>query len=256
MNASGALTDLLYPPACLICRAPHPFPGSAPRARPGDRSWRAGGAELVCRGCAARLSPSGPPVCARCGIGLPGACDALVECRSCREHPPAFDAARAPWSYAGAAEEAVRQFKFHRRWRLGRWLAEEMASVANAAFPVEEVSAILPVPQHWLKRRLGGFHGAGRLADAVARSLGKPCRPDALRCRRWTATQSRLPWRTRARNVRDAFAARGRFVRGRSVLLVDDVLTSGATADACARALKAAGARRVFVLAAARTPLR
>jgi len=168
--------------------------------------------------------------------------------------PPAFDAARAPWSYTDAAQEAVHQFKYHRRWRLGRWLAAEMAATATAAFPLEEVSVILPVPQHWLKRRLRGVHGAGRLAEAVARSLGKPCRPAALRCRRWTATQSRLTWRKRARNVRDAFAANRRLVRGGSVLLVDDVLTSGATADACARALKAAGARRVFVLAAARTP--
>ena len=244
MGVSSLLTDLLYPPACLLCHAPRPSAGS-PR-----------GAAVICRGCAARLMPSGPPVCARCGVGVPGAFDAVMECRACRRRPPAFDAARSPWAYTDAAREAVHRFKYRRRWRLGRWLASEMASAAAAAFPVEEVSAVLPVPQHWLTRRLRGFHGAGRLADAVARSLGKPCLTSALRCRRWTATQSRLPWRARVRNVRGAFAATERLVRGRSILLVDDVLTSGATADACARALKAAGARRVFVLAAARTPLR
>ena len=239
-----ALINLLYPPACLLCQAPLAPPGDA----------RARGA-MICPACLDRMPPSGPPVCLRCGVGLAGAFDALLECGSCRAHPPAFEAARAPWLYTGAAQEAIRQFKYHRRWRIGRWLADEMARVAAASFPLQEVAAVLPVPRHWLKRRLHGFNAAELLAGAVARSLKTPCVPDALRQRRWASTQTRLSWRERTRNVEGAFVARERSVGRRTVLLVDDVLTSGATAHACARALREAGVRRVLVLTAARTPL-
>ena len=114
---------------------------------------------------------------------------------------------------------------------------------------------VLSVPLHWIKRWLKGVNPAGQLAVTVARSLKKPYAPCALRRRRWTATQTRLRWRERFRNVDQAFAARKQFVTDKTVLLIDDVLTSGATANACARALKRAGAKRVFVLTAARTPL-
>ena len=210
---------------------------------------------MLCEECRGRMPRLGPPVCARCGIGLPGAFDAEVECASCRTASPAFEMARAPWGYAGAAQEVVQQFKYRRRWRLGRWLAESMAAEARAVFPLDEVDAVVPVPPHWFKRRLQGFNAAEDLASAVARSLDKPYVPRALSRRRWTVTQTRLSWQARSRNVRGAFTARAEGQGHRSLLLVDDVLTSGATANACARALKAAGVARVFVLTAARTPL-
>jgi len=244
VNLHQALANLLYPPACLLCRTP-----LAPSADAATRS------ATICPACLGRMPPNSPPVCLRCGLGLAGAFDATVECESCRTSPPAFERARAPLQYTGAAQEAVRQFKYHRRWRVGRWLAEEMVRVAKASFPIAEVAAVLPVPRHWLKRRLQGFNAAELLACAIAPSLEKPCVPDVLRQRRWTATQTRLSWRERARNVRGAFTAQGRSVGRRAVLLIDDVLTSGATAHACAQALREAGALRVFVLTAARTPL-
>ncbi len=197
---------------------------------------------------------NGPPCCNDCGVALRGAFDAVARCRTCRQHALAFERARAPFRYAGPAQEAVRRFKYRRRWRLGRWLAARMAETAYAEFPLQDIALILPVPLHWLKRRLRGWNPAEFLAASVARTLEKPCQPQALRRRRWTATQTRLPHARRFRNVRSAFSARPELVRDRSVLLVDDVLTSGATAEACARALREAGARRVFVLAAARTP--
>jgi len=180
--------------------------------------------------------------------------DAAIRCARCRLSPPAFDAARATWRYAGATQEAIRRFKFHHRWRLGRWLAEEMAATARQTLPLEAIDLVAPVPLHWLKRTLKGFAPAEDLACAVAQRLRKPYVRGALRPVRWTASQSRLQARQRFRNVRGAFAARPRLVNGRGVLLIDDVLTSGATAQACAQALKSAGARSVVVLAAARTP--
>ena len=244
VHAYHMLVNLLYPPACLLCQTSlAPFTSACQEAA------------MLCEECRGRMPRLGPPVCARCGIGLPGAFDAEVECASCRAASPAFEMARAPWGYAGAAQEVVQQFKYRRRWRLGRWLAESMTAQARAAFPLEEVDAVAPVPPHWLKRRLQGFNAAEDLAAAVARSLKLPCAPHALSRRRWTVTQTRLGWQERFRNVRGAFVAPAARRGYRSLLLVDDVLTSGATANACALALKAAGVARVFVLTAARTPL-
>ncbi|MBI4004054.1 MAG: ComF family protein [Candidatus Omnitrophica bacterium] len=238
----GALTNLLYPPACLLCRAP----------LPDDR----GAAGILCEACRRRMPRIEAPVCSRCGVGLRGSFDAQLLCSMCRATPLAFDLARSPWWYDGSAQEAIRQFKYARRWRIGRLLALEMAAAARSALPLDDVDAVLPVPLHWLKRRLKGFHPPAYLTHVIASALNKPYLSSALRRVRWTATQTALGWHQRFRNVDRAFAARGASVAGRSVLLVDDVLTSGATADACARTLKAAGARRVFLLTAARTPIR
>lgn len=244
MSLHRILLNLLYPPACLLC-------GTALTSDPAST----GEGPAVCRACTEVLPRNGPPVCARCGLELPGAFDAVTACLECRNHPPAFEMARSPWRYAGTAQAAVQQFKYHRRWRLGRWLAEEMVQAARASLPIAELDAVLAVPPHWIRRRLNGADPAGTLARTVAQILEKPYAAGALRRVRWTATQTRLSWRARARNVHGAFAARSRLLHHRTILLVDDVLTSGATATACAEALKAAGASRVFVLTAARTPL-
>lgn len=195
----------------------------------------------------------GPPVCAHCGMEIPGAFDAVLSCARCRRQPPLYEAARAPWRYEGLARQAIGAFKYHHHLRLGRWLADAMAQAAVRSLPIRDIAAVVPVPLHWLKRHLRGRNPTEELAREVAARLNRRCLSQALSRVRWTSTQTRLSARQRARNVRDAFAARRRLVRGLNVLLIDDVVTSGATANACARALKAAGARKVFVLAAART---
>jgi len=233
------LADLLYPPACLLCRAPVAAPTSPP---------------ILCEACASTLARNGPPVCSRCGLELPGAFDAQPTCAGCRTRPPAFDMARAPWRYAGPARAAVRHFKYRRRWRVGRWLADQMARTARAALPLDDVDLVTPVPMHWVRRRWRGFDHAAFLSRRVAGALDKPHQPAVLRRSRWTGPQPRRARPARRRNVRGAFAADPHRLQGRTVLLVDDVLTTGATAEACARTLKQAGAARVFVLTAARTP--
>ena len=211
------LVNLLYPPACLLCHTLLPVP------------------------------EAGGPLCAECARDCPRA-------PLPAGHTLAGETVRAPWRYTRRAAQAVRQFKYHRRWRIGRWLAEEMADTASTWLPLHEIDAVVPVPQHWLKRRLRSFDPVAQLAHDVSRSLRRPCLPRALRRTQWTRSQTTLQMRARRRNVRNAFAAAPKAVRGRAILLVDDVLTSGATAHACAEALRRAGAARVLVLTAARTP--
>ncbi len=248
MRAQRALVNLLYPPACVLCELSLPLTPGVPPPSSGNRQ------RPICEACLNAMPRSEAPVCLRCGVDLSGAFDAKVLCALCRRRPLAFDMARAPWRYGGTAQEAIRHFKYDHRWRLGAWLADAMAATARASLPLDRVDLVIPVPLHWLKRRLRGFNPAERLASHVAHACEKPCAPRALRRQRWTRTQTRLGWGARFHNVRAAFTAQPSCVRQRSVLLVDDVLTSGATVHACATALRAAGARAVFVLTAARTP--
>ena len=238
MQVHRPLTNLLYPPACLLCH-----------------TRLLSDAQIVCETCQQAMRQSGFPICSRCGVSLPGAFDAVMCCAACRTRPLVFEMARAPWQYTGPAQQAIQQFKYHRRWRIGRWLAQAMASTATTALPLEAIGVVIPVPLHWLKRRLKGYNPSAQLAQMVSHTIEKPYRPGGLRRRRWTTTQTRLHGFQRFRNVQRAFQANPRFVKDQTVLLVDDVLTSGATANACALALKEAGACAVFVLTAARTPL-
>ena len=232
------LVNVLYPPACLICGARLAVEPQTP----------------LCEACVQAMPRSAAPLCTRCGVRLSGAFDAMLTCAACRATVSAFEYARAPWQYAGAVHEAIHAFKYQHRWRIGRWLAQEMIATAQRTLPLDELTLLVPVPSHGWKRRLTGFDAPHYLGALVARALDKPWDPSALRRRRWTATQTRLSWRARARNVQNAFAARPEAVHRQHVLLIDDVLTSGATAHACAQALKAAGAASVYVLTAARTP--
>ena len=194
------------------------------------------------------------PTCARCGVGVSGAFDALMSCARCRAMPPAFEAASAPWQYTGAVREAVHLWKYRHHWKIGPWLAGTMAAWGTRTLPLDEIDVVIPVPLHRVKRHLKGFQPVEELAETVATALHKPCERSFLHRWRFTSTQTRLSWTARWRNVRRAFIASRPDLQGLNVLLIDDVLTSGATANACTLALKDAGAHRVFVLTAARTP--
>lgn len=233
-----SIVSLLYPPACLLCHR-----------RIDDTS------AVFCQACERAMQPLLPPVCQRCGVGLSGAYDATALCQRCQKRPLAFDRARAPFVYVGAIREAIHAFKYGGHRRIGVWLASHMARVASALLPVSEIQAAVPVPMHWAKRRLKGAHPAALLARTVAELLHVPCELDGLQRTRWTPTQTRLTARQRFRNVQGTFRMTRPLRSDGTILLIDDVLTSGATAHACALALRTAGVRTVSVLTAACAPL-
>lgn len=235
-KAGRALLDAIYPPLCILCREPVSEPDS------------------LCPACWSELQFIDGAVCARCGLPFdvdPGE-DTL--CGSCIAHPPHFDRGRAILRYDDNSKKPILALKHSDRLDLvpafGRWL-ERSGQPFFAACDM-----IVPVPLHRMRLWKRRYNQSAEIARAVARLTGIALAPLVLERLRHTPSQGTMPSaKARRRNVRGAFAVpkvRRDEVRSRSILLVDDVLTTGATADACARALKRAGAKSVFVLALAR----
>ncbi len=224
---AGALLDTLFPRACLAC-------GEAPRD-----------GEPFCLQCLAQIEPAPPHTCPRCG--RPGN-DST--CPACRRHPPAFRKARWLAYHQGPLARAVRDFKYKRRWvngpELGRYLVRH-----TPPHWLEQVDLLVPVPLHRRRLMSRGFNQALVLARPLARRYQLELMPRLLIRRRYTRPQVGLNPDQRRQNVQDAFyvpPAQAELLRGKNVLLLDDVFTTGATADQCALTLKRAGARQVDIL--------
>lgn len=191
------------------------------------------------------------PVCDGCGA--PFEFDPGERCAACLARPRAFDAARAACLYDEASRAPILQLKHADRLDLAplfaRWLSRSAREL------VEQADAIVPVPLHPLRLLRRRYNQAAEIARPLAAMSGTPYLPDALVRRRATATQGGKSGSGRKRNVAGAFetpVARRQQVEGLRILLIDDVLTTGATAEGCARALKAAGAARVDLAVVAR----
>ena len=226
----------------------------APQLAPGGscgicRGWAPA---RLCADCLARFAAPRPR-CTRCAIDLPGA---TALCGDCLRRPPPFEHAVAAVDYAPPWPELVTRFKFHAGLDLAPAFAALITqAVQRAAPPSPEL--LLPAPLAPARLRERGYNQSWELARRVAASLGLPAEPTLLLRVRDTAHQLELPLAQRAANVRDAFAVEPRRraeLAGRRVAVLDDVLTTGETAAAMARALLQAGAAQVQVWVLARTP--
>jgi ComF family protein len=233
---AGRALDLLLPPRCLAC-------GAIVESQGG-----------LCPACWKGLTFLGDPQCACCGLPLPFAIgDEDVVCGACIARPPSFARARSVLGYDDASRPLVLGFKHgdrtHHADAFGVWLAR-----AGAAL-LADADLLVPVPLHRWRLFMRRYNQSALLAQAVGRRTGVAVDPDLLRRRRATPSQGGLGREERRRNVSGAFTVRpggaGR-VAGRRIVLVDDVLTTGATVDEGARVLRRAGAARVDVLTLAR----
>lgn len=232
-EALRAARDLLLPRDCGVCGDP----------------VTTDVAGNVCAGCLEAfedLSFEGRRLCRHCALPLRGR-----RCRPCGRRR-LFEHAAAFGVFEGRLRDAVHALKFRPDESLGRDLGRLAARVARETAAFSGADLVVPVPLGRGRLVARGFNQAALLAREVACALGIPLDLVALRRVRASSGQSGSSRAERARNVRGAFVAGAARVRGRTVLLVDDVLTTGATARECARALRAAGCRRVLVLALAR----
>lgn len=190
-------------------------------------------------------------MCARCGAPFDIDRGAAAQCGACLDHPPRFAAARAAMVYGGAARKVLLGFKHGDRQHLVKVMAPQIVRAGGGWLGPETL--LVPVPLHRWRLWKRGFNQAALLALAAGRRSQTPVLVDALTRVRATTTSRGMGRRKRAANVRAAFRVRDpACVRGRDIVLVDDVLTTGATADACARMLLRAGAKSVRVLTWAR----
>ncbi|MFH1067534.1 MAG: ComF family protein [bacterium] len=193
-----------------------------------------------------------PPLCQRCGEPFEGQIAAAFICRSCQTHTWAIRQARAPYVSAGYVRETIHAFKYERQFhhlpQLSQWLEEGY----RRFYADESFDGITPVPLHWSRKWARGFNQAKELAHRLSRQTGSPLL-DCLKRIKKTKTQTRLRRSERFQNQRNAYALKiGANVRGAKLLLIDDIFTTGATTDACARALRKSGAAEVAVLTVAR----
>ena len=226
--------DVALPTLCVSCREPVDGEG-------------------VCAACWAKLSFIAPPFCPR--LGIPFVYDPGPELLSMEAiaSPPAYQRARAAVRYDDVARTLVHSLKYQDRTDLapamGRWMARAGQELLG------EADVLVPVPLHWRRGWSRRYNQSGALARVISRQTGVKLASEALRRVRATEQQIGLSRTQRASNVQGAFKVapeRSADIAGRRVVLVDDVLTSGATTDACARALLRARAAQVDVLVFAR----
>jgi ComF family protein len=224
----------LWPGRCLLCGA-----------------GGAGGRDL-CAACAGEL-PGNPIRCPRCALPLVVAAPA---CGECLRSPPAFAWTRAPFRYVFPLDRLLTRFKYAGDLAAGRLLAELLGDALDDDPRLGDRDGVLvPVPMAPDRLVERGYNQALELARPLAQRLGLPLATAGLARVRATPRQAGLSARARRRNLRGAFVAAPEMV-GRRVVLVDDVMTTGATLRECARALRRAGAMEVGVVAVARAPSR
>lgn len=230
---SGGLAGLLYPALCQACEA-----------------ITAGGP--FCEACAAELRDAAGPACPRCAMPVGPWARLDGGCSECRGRPLGFDAAIALGPYQGPIRAACLRMKRERGAWMAPWLADLVVEAHEGQLRGEADAVVVPVPLHWRRQWTRGYNQAEALARRVARRLDLPLSP-ALRRIVATPPLARIGRERRADLMRGAFRTRSaRGVQGRAVLLVDDILTTGATCGGAARALKRAGARRVTAVVVAR----
>ncbi|MDY6835128.1 MAG: ComF family protein [Chloroflexota bacterium] len=217
--------ELLFPSCCVGCGK---------------------GGEFLCKNCRQSLPVLMPPLCKKCGNSLPwDGC-----CTSCLRWELQIDGIRSPFRYEGIVREAVLQLKYHHLRAIAQELAQPLAEYFKRVSPPGDI--LFPVPLHPRRLRARGYNQSALLAEALGKLVGLPVEDRVLWRYVDTPPQARSDGATRRNNVLGAFRCNEKEVESRSVIVIDDVCTTGATLNACAETLKIAGVASVWGVALAR----
>ena len=226
--------DVLFPKRCVMCEA---------EADEGD----------FCGSCLTGLNQENTAACARCGMTVPDFRHQCQTCSACQRHRPKFDGVVRLGRYQGKLREALLKMKHAWEEPLAAALAGRWWQCQAAEFQAWQPDVVVPIPLHWKRRWLRGANSPDVLAQVLASRLHLPTIPRLLVRLRDTQPQGRLNREQRRVNMRQAFSFNNNFeITDACVLLVDDILTTGATLNEATKVLKKAGARRVIVAAAGR----
>lgn len=241
MRVLRALCDFILPPRCVACEA----------------STSGASDPWVCAGCWTAVEFVRPPVCAHCGAPFAAPVEGIRStthrCGTCLLRPPPYERARAVGLYEGALREVIHAMKYRPVFGLVQPLAELLSGQFAVHWGGRMPDALIPVPLHRLRLRQREFDQALALANGLGQAVGIPVWGETLARHVPTRSQIGLSAIERRRNIRGAFRVRPeRSCKDRHLLLIDDVYTTGATAQECARVLRRAGAARIDVYTVAR----
>lgn len=232
------LASLVYPATCLACKSP--LDSSAKN-------------DIICTTCLGKIKKNTPPFCHSCGRQLEKKSLAKNICRGCLKKTLHFDRAFSPCVYEGVTKDLIHKFKYRNKERLGQPLSKIMIEfIHQYRLPVEFVDCIIPVPLSAARLREREFNQSEILARNIASAFKKPLVTDCLKRHRHTKKQADLEINERLQNVSGSFSVTDtHMITNKNILLIDDVLTTGATSSEAANTLKKSGAQVVFVLTVA-----
>lgn len=230
--------DFIFPPKCLICNllfdARNPY--------------------RLCPLCLSDISYTEPPSCDLCGMPFKSKVSSDHLCGECLTTKRYFKKTRSLGLYQGTLLKAIHLLKYNARIHLASSLGNMLADSVSELFDLELMDLLIPVPLHPRRLRERGFNQALLLARSLEKRLNVPLNPKVLRRIRYTEHQVNLSRSARKKNVRGVFAVSDpSLVKGKNILLVDDVYTTGATVNECGRILLKSGANEVYVLTVARS---
>lgn len=234
---SDTALGFIYPNICQICGSEHATSADG----------------FVCVRCWQQVRFIKPPFCERCGLPYPGELTTAFECTNCRDMEFHFSSARSAVSARGVVLEVIHRYKYQRALWFEPFLADLLIRQALPELRRQRWDWIVPVPLHPTKKRQREFNQAERLATYLSAASGISFDTGLLNRIAATQTQTKLTRQQRAENMRNAFALQNaRKLNGQRIVLFDDVFTTGATTDACAKVLRMAGAEEVCVWTLAR----
>ncbi|MCX5705336.1 MAG: ComF family protein [Candidatus Omnitrophica bacterium] len=229
------LRAIVYPKTCLSCRKK-----LAEKADDG----------FLCSQCRGKIKKNLPPFCVSCGRQLDKRWLAKNICPACQKNNLSFDRAYSPCTYEGVIKELIHKFKYNDREHLGEPLSRLMSEfIREYSLPIDYIDCIIPIPLHKTRLREREFNQSEVLSKYLAQEFNKELVSNAIERFRHTRTQTELVTHQRASNVKNSFRVTDpQAIKNKNILLIDDVLTTGATSSEAAAALKSAGANIVFVL--------
>lgn len=228
MGIAKVLLEALYPPTCPICDIVVEKPAA------------------ICPDCRKKLHYIHSPRCLKCG--KPVEAEETELCFDCQRKPHEFYQGAALWTYTEETRQSIYRFKYENCRIYSEVYGEELVKHLGSLVELWKGEALIPVPIHARKQRQRGFNQAQLLAEAAGRALNLPVDAQLLKRSRYTRPQKELDDSQRRKNLEKAFIIEKNVVQYKRIILVDDIYTTGATIDACARALKEKGVERVYFL--------